>query len=123
MRAIGYHASPMASRNQVRGPQGTNLCFAGTIGVFVRPIPLTPALSPGEREKRRQTVGESGGVELITSLPWLFPLPQGEGQGEGEWTPGVRDRPARCSFGGRCPPRRPCVLASLRLCARFPPDD
>ncbi len=33
--------------------------------------PLTPTLSPGEREKGESAHG-------------LFPLPQGEGQGEGE---------------------------------------
>ena len=50
--------------------------------------PLTPALSPseGERENRRQSVGESGRFEIFPCRALLFPLPRrgGEGQGEGE---------------------------------------
>ncbi len=47
-------------------------------------FPLTPALSPGEREHRRQSVGESKAVEHIENRASLPPLPEGEGRGEGE---------------------------------------
>ena len=50
-------------------------------------IPLTPALSPseGERENRRQSVGETGVAGNVVSRTLLFPLHRrgGEGQGEG----------------------------------------
>ena len=46
--------------------------------------PLTPALSPGERENRRQSVGESSVFENVVRWPSLSPLPEGEGQGEGK---------------------------------------
>jgi 5-methyltetrahydrofolate--homocysteine methyltransferase len=46
--------------------------------------PLTPALTLGERENRRQSVGESGGVRISKRHASLSPLPGGEGQGEGK---------------------------------------
>ena|SRR5436309_13838745 len=47
-------------------------------------FPLTPALSLGERENRRQSVDESDALGNYTRRASLFPLPEGEGQGEGE---------------------------------------
>jgi assimilatory nitrate reductase catalytic subunit len=50
----------------------------------------TPALSPAERENRSQSVGEAAAGESSGALgeqkkfQRLFPLPAGEGQGEGE---------------------------------------
>jgi hypothetical protein len=47
-------------------------------------FPLTPTLSPGEREDTCMLVGESvagGTCEVCTQR---FPLPKGEGKGEGE---------------------------------------
>lgn len=61
-------------------------------------LPLTPALTPEEREKRSQRFGEitphlhreteNGSCSTIHALykitQRLFPLPGGEGQGEGQ---------------------------------------
>ena len=47
-------------------------------------LPLTPALSLGERENYRQPVGESGDVGISERRASLSPLPGGEGQGEGK---------------------------------------
>ena len=49
--------------------------------MMVRPHP-DPL--PQERENGRQSVGETGIVEIFPSHAKLFPLPGGEGQGEGE---------------------------------------
>jgi starch synthase (maltosyl-transferring) len=47
-------------------------------------LPLAPALSPRERENQSQPVGESGEIETSAGRALLFPLPPGEGQGEGK---------------------------------------
>ena len=47
-------------------------------------FPLTPALSPRERGKLSQSVGEAGAAGSSASALTLSPLPKGEGQGEGE---------------------------------------
>ena|SRR5947207_564508 len=48
-------------------------------------FPLTPALSPRDRENRRQSVGESYVSPMFEGRDALHPLPAGEGRGEGEW--------------------------------------
>ena len=49
-------------------------------------FPLTPALSPRERENHRQSVGESKVLGNVENRPSPHPLPQEEGRGEGEGT-------------------------------------
>ena len=89
---------------------GTNLYVVGKNGLFVVGLsntelvepkivgeliaaPLTPALSPGERENRSpspaQTTAASGSETSQTSeiAQRLSPLPGGEGQGEGKASP------------------------------------
>src|SRR5947207_15960997 len=46
--------------------------------------PLTPALSRGEREKSSPRGERSRALDDSQRLRLLFPLPPGEGQGEGE---------------------------------------
>src|SRR5450432_3104055 len=55
-----------------------------------RGLPLTPALSPEERENRSQSLGKtiaasaSTDLQQIKDVKLVSPLPGGEGQGEGE---------------------------------------
>ena len=47
-------------------------------------FPLTPALSLGEREPRRPSLGQTCVVRIADALALIHPLPEGEGRGEGE---------------------------------------
>jgi uncharacterized oligopeptide transporter (OPT) family protein len=67
----------VAQHGQLKYPEGSacaQVLLAGTHS------PLTPALSPGEREPHRP----SAGVGTRQERPAGFPLPKEEGQGEGE---------------------------------------
>jgi DNA polymerase-3 subunit alpha len=61
--------------------------------------PLTPALSPEEREKRSSLLGETAAVTGSKDLQQnetaqlLSPLPKGEGQGEGKADPQLHKQP------------------------------
>ena len=46
-----------------------------------------PGLLPREWENSRQAAGATGASRIFTSRSLLFPLPGGEGQGEGERSP------------------------------------
>ena len=45
-----------------------------------------PGPFPRERANGRQPDGKSRAAEIFTRRTWLFPLPEGEGQGEGNST-------------------------------------
>src|SRR5208283_5687611 len=48
-------------------------------------VPLTPALSQGERERTRQGARRLGPAGILKRQLGRSPLPLGEGQGEGAW--------------------------------------
>jgi len=67
-----------------------------TTGNAPHRFPLTPTLSPGERENRLPLLSSAAhdgfskrgyrrkAFEFVQDVYRLFPLPEGEGQGEGE---------------------------------------
>ena len=83
-------AYPLNSRNSIFPPENSARSrFPLTPAIYSEngsPIKARPHPGPlpQERENRRQSVGESGAVGNFTSRALLFPLPEGEGHGEGE---------------------------------------
>src|SRR5437867_2301245 len=63
-------------------------------------LPLTPALSLGERGNPRPAVGHASVAGIFERREWLFPLPEGEGQGEGKAA--VRPCRGNDSFWSQC---------------------
>jgi hypothetical protein len=47
-------------------------------------FPLTPALSPGEREFTCASLSTAKSSRVVGKLARILPLPEGEGRGEGE---------------------------------------
>ncbi|MBI2950141.1 MAG: DUF1592 domain-containing protein [Verrucomicrobia bacterium] len=101
-------------------------------------VSLTPALSPGEREKRRPSSENPGASIPIPARDRILPLPAGEGRGEGERagqtsnSPNLASAPLNWSLDpaifGRHPNGQPidaaslCVLAPSVIEVRLPAD-
>ena len=74
----------MTAQGFVTRMAAKRICY---VGHSVSPdalFPLTPALSLGEWEQRRQFLDISPSAGLADSLASVLPLPEGEGWGEGE---------------------------------------
>jgi hypothetical protein len=83
MRPLGIGTGRyLWARLQIRNPSPS--CETAAFGGLAGPFPLTPALSPREREDRRPRVCKfSTSGKLKRRTVWL-PLLRGEGRGEGE---------------------------------------
>jgi tetratricopeptide (TPR) repeat protein len=75
-----FNAPPGARLSPAAAPLNTT----GALANSDAPFPLTPALSPGEREKRSPLAKQSEAPGLGEKRNASLPLPGGEGRGEGE---------------------------------------
>jgi len=78
----------------------------GELVLLTNPFPLTPALSPREREQPGPAIGRSCAAGFVGRLTRILPLPEGEGRG------GKRD--ARHAAGAQ---KQVCAPVSPRLSA------
>src|SRR5437762_10927952 len=94
--AVGNPAEAAVIRNQrntlqfrrrLREISWFSSCGHSALKLFMilSPFPLTPALSPREREKQCAIFPDSYASRFADRLPAIPPLPDGEGRGEGEW--------------------------------------
>ncbi len=67
-------------------------------------FPLTPALSPRERENARQSLGRTGAAGMAEERRAGLPLPKGEGRGEGELADEIRKEVAPAIGSRNFPP-------------------
>src|SRR6266568_6209967 len=82
---------------------------------FDRCFPLTPALSLGERENLPRCLRQSRASRLVAARGPVFPLPAGEGRGEGERDAANQNGRTNFASSFRPAPRaglRPQVLPS-----------
>src|SRR6185369_7090686 len=89
----------------------SDVCHTNATPAKNAAFPLTPALSPGERESRIQFLDKPEHLGLANRLTKVLPLPKGAGRGEGK----RRFRRA-CSVAFARPPcegRSICVLLRL----------
>jgi hypothetical protein len=99
MKTSNHAVVAQASRRCVDDGAGENLTRHLQRRICNDPFPLAPALSPEEREKRSQRLGKvaatflqrkaaagcySADKRISENAQRLFPLPGGEGQGEGK---------------------------------------
>jgi hypothetical protein len=70
------------------------VCRGSADGLF----PLTPALSPEERESRRQRLSEFEALRLAARRCAILPLPRGEVRGEGERDAGMGQTLGLCKL-------------------------
>src|ERR1039458_10597579 len=85
----GRHFRAIASLAYANGRQEGGSFVVTRLGARVQsvsPFPLTPALSPEERESPSAAVGYAHHPRFADRLARLLPLPWGEGWGEGART-------------------------------------
>jgi len=98
----------VAQHGQLKYPEGTACAQVLMAGAG---SPLTPALSPGERETGSPLVEEFERSDLVGWQAKILPLPKGEGRGEGERA--VRTQPAPRRVGDSLKEQGAATLVSV----------
>src|ERR1035437_5747171 len=75
-------ASQILPACQVRSAAGRAIRHFGCNLEGRGPFPLTPTISPKEREPRRQRLGKAGASVLLAGRAAVLPFLRGEGRGE-----------------------------------------